>query len=66
MNRLEQLSFDELFKESKNKKYNNINEIELRRKEILLSLRTAKNFESIKLNCELLSLMYLENNLKMK
>lgn len=64
MNRLEQLSFDELFQESKNKKYNDIDEIKSRRKEILSSLKTAKNFESIKLNCELLSLMYLENNLK--
>lgn len=64
MNRLEQLSFKELFEESKNKKYNNIDEIEARRKEILSILKTAKNFESIKLNCELLALMYLENNLK--
>ena len=63
LNRLEQLSFTELFEESKVKKYKSLEDINIRRKEILLSLRTAKEFESIKLNCELLSLIYLENNL---
>jgi len=63
LNRLEQLSFTELFEESKAKKYKSLEDISSRRKEILLSLRTARNFESIKLNCELLSLIYLENNL---
>jgi hypothetical protein len=65
MNRLEQLSFEELFKESKNRKYKNIESISFRRKEILESLKTAIDFESIKLNCELLALLYLENNLKL-
>lgn len=63
LNRLEQLSFTELFEESKVKKYKSLEDINIRRKEILLSLRTAKEFDSIKLNCELLSLIYLENNL---
>lgn len=61
MNRLEQLSFDELFSEAKNVGYNSIDEIEKREKEIILSLKKHENtFEGIKLNCELLALNYLK------
>ena len=62
MNRQEQLSFTELFEEAKTKKYKSLEEISIRRKEILSSLNTAQGFDSIKLNCELLALMYLEQS----